>query len=359
MPAQPKQESPAYTGAEGHYLFNGTIFWGRAIERVSRKAGNLGFSLSNLATFDRPSYDAWVADLECPVTSLQVPYQRQVDLLNFNCPPDFAPYYTKYFNIINLANNHTFDQGRDAFTETQQNLIKAGAQVYGSYDTGDRTNRCEVISLPIRLQKPDNSTTSTALPVAFCAFHPLVHMPRPDELADITKYAKVMPVIAFAHMGIEYTPAATAAQQTVGHEFIDAGADFAVMNHPHWVQNTEAYKGKLIVYSTGNFIFDQLNSEELRSASLDTTMTTTYDDNLAAWIKLGETCQASTLHDDCLDAAIAAGLKKPVVRYKFSVVAGDELTQRWIPQKANATIQQAVESRMNWAQTVSGLDSTQ
>jgi poly-gamma-glutamate synthesis protein (capsule biosynthesis protein) len=28
-------------------------------------------------------------------------------------------------------------------------------------------------------------------------------------------------------------------------------------NHPHWVQGVELYKGKVISYALGNFIFDQ------------------------------------------------------------------------------------------------------
>lgn len=346
--------APAPTTLTGRYLFNGTIFWGRAIERDARRFNDLGHALANLSTFDRQAYDAWIADLECPVANLTVPYQRQVDLLNFNCPPEFAPTFTKYFNILNLANNHTGDQGRDAFLETQRNLAAAGAQVYGSYDPSDDTERCEVISLPVKLNAK-GGPEAAALPVAFCAYHYVGRQPRPGELEYITKYARLMPTIAFAHMGIEYTPAATPYQIAVGHGMIDAGADFVVMNHPHWVQNSEAYKGKLIMYSTGNFIFDQLTAEELRSASLDVTLTATYDQNVADWTKLADTCKAADLHDACLSAAEAAQLTKPAVSYKFSLVAGDSLTNRWVAQRANASIQQSVEARADWARTMTGL----
>jgi len=45
---------------------------------------------------------------------------------------------------------------------------------------------------------------------------------------------------------------------------IDAGADLVLGSHPHWVQQVEVYKGKLIVYSMGNFVFDQMWSQETR-----------------------------------------------------------------------------------------------
>ncbi|KKS21830.1 MAG: SH3 type 3 domain protein [candidate division WWE3 bacterium GW2011_GWA1_41_8] len=35
-------------------------------------------------------------------------------------------------------------------------------------------------------------------------------------------------------------------------------------NHPHWEQSEEYYKGKFIKYSHGNFVFDQMWSEETR-----------------------------------------------------------------------------------------------
>ena len=41
------------------------------------------------------------------------------------------------------------------------------------------------------------------------------------------------------------------------HAAIDAGADLVVGHHPHVLQGFEWYKGRLIAYSLGNFVFDQ------------------------------------------------------------------------------------------------------
>ena len=43
----------------------------------------------------------------------------------------------------------------------------------------------------------------------------------------------------------------------LGHFTIDSGADLVIGNHPHWIQPIEIYKGKLITYAHGNFVFDQ------------------------------------------------------------------------------------------------------
>ena len=57
---------------------------------------------------------------------------------------------------------------------------------------------------------------------------------------------------------------------TIGHLSIDWGADIVIGNHPHWYQGIEIYKGKLITYSHGNFVFDQMWSEETREGVVGT-----------------------------------------------------------------------------------------
>lgn len=49
---------------------------------------------------------------------------------------------------------------------------------------------------------------------------------------------------------------------------IDNGADIAIGHHPHVLHGFEIYKGKLIAYSLGNFMFDQYIYETQRSALL-------------------------------------------------------------------------------------------
>jgi poly-gamma-glutamate synthesis protein (capsule biosynthesis protein) len=43
---------------------------------------------------------------------------------------------------------------------------------------------------------------------------------------------------------------------------IDNGATIVVGHHPHVVQEIEIYKGKPIIYSLGNFVFDQYFSKD-------------------------------------------------------------------------------------------------
>jgi hypothetical protein len=56
----------------------------------------------------------------------------------------------------------------------------------------------------------------------------------------------------------------------IAHQTIDWGADIVIGNHPHWYQGVEVYHGKLITYAHGNFIFDQMWSEETREGVIGT-----------------------------------------------------------------------------------------
>jgi poly-gamma-glutamate synthesis protein (capsule biosynthesis protein) len=68
--------------------------------------------------------------------------------------------------------------------------------------------------------------------------------------------------VVFTHWGIEYQLQQTEHQVAMAHAAIDAGADFVVGAHPHVRQPSETYRGKPIVYSLGNFVFDEMPGVE-------------------------------------------------------------------------------------------------
>lgn len=346
-----------HTSVSGRYLLNGTVVWAREVEKDSRRHdGSYDYNhpFSQLDSLKRDNYDAWTTDLECPITDNVVPFAVQVSALQFNCRPQFLPFANKYFNIYDLANNHTDNQdGEVGLRQTRQQLDKSGAQYFGDFDPSLRDKICEVIALPVRIRKSDGGEKRALLPIAFCAWHYVYRSPRPGEIETMKRYAKVMPVFAFAEMGVEYQAQANAAQQDIAHKIIDQGPNFLIANNPHWVQNTEVYKGKLIVYSTGNFIFDQLDAPETqRGASIDVTMTVDYDENLAKWLALGPSC--SSFQDDCLTLAEQQHLSKYKVRLAYKVVASQGGAYK-VTRKADDATQKAVEARMNWAQTLHDL----
>ncbi len=79
-----------------------------------------------------------------------------------------------------------------------------------------------------------------------------------EVLADIraarSKY-KADVVIPFMHWGDEHDPP-TEREKSFARKMIDAGAGVVVGTHPHVTQGAEYYKGHLVVYSLGNFLFN-------------------------------------------------------------------------------------------------------
>src|SRR5207253_2619023 len=80
---------------------------------------------------------------------------------------------------------------------------------------------------------------------------------------------------------IEYFTELTAHQRSLAQVAIDAGADLVVGAHPHVIEPYEFYKGKLIVYSLGNFVFDKMYPEVVRRGNILTL--TVQKNRLLAW----------------------------------------------------------------------------
>jgi len=67
-------------------------------------------------------------------------------------------------------------------------------------------------------------------------------------------------IISF-HWGAEYAQEPSPRQIELAHKVVEAGADLIIGHHPHVIQKIEDYHQGKIVYSLGNFVFDQPWSE--------------------------------------------------------------------------------------------------
>jgi poly-gamma-glutamate capsule biosynthesis protein CapA/YwtB (metallophosphatase superfamily) len=156
-------------------------------------------------------------------------------------------------NVANLANNHLTNFGPAGTNETEILLAKHGIGIsgLGQYEIRD-----------VR-----------GIKFAFLGFNGVgAHIDRAEmkREIDLVRPKADVVVVAF-HWGKEYEPLPVAGPgiapdnpREIGHLAIDDGADLVIGNHPHWVQPVEIYQGKLITYAHGNFIFDQMWSQETR-----------------------------------------------------------------------------------------------
>jgi hypothetical protein len=357
IPSNPK---PVLTSISNKSLYMGNIFFGRYIDDWAVQSANpelakilnyqakasdvrdYSHPFSQLSTFSPEKYDTWVAGLECPVTDQFVDSQTQDDTLNFTCLPGYIPEAAKYFDVFTLANNHIDNmQQIKGFENTRKVLEANKIQYFGHYDNAVKSDLCEVISVEANAKYSDSATEKVKIPVAYCGFHNVFKLPLQDEIDTITEYAKYFPTIIMPHQGAEYTTRSDELKQDTYHRFIDAGADLVVGDHPHTTQETEYYKGKLIVYSLGNFIFDQqFNSKVTSAIALDSELTLAGDKtNLNDYLSIGENC--TKFKDDCLIKAKDTKLTKPKISFVFDIIASDNSNK--ITKKAGPEVQAQME----------------
>ena len=351
---QPGQEVSRVVSIASDVLFTGNSFWGRYTNDAAQKTKEpYKFPFARLHEFKRKNYDAWVTGLECPTTEkgIAMTAAEMEAALSFNCDPNYLSEFAKWFDIVTLANNHTDNMGADGFAETKTALKKNGIQYVGHYDPDVLDEQCKVVLLPVKVRYDTKPDAKEKLPIAACGYHGVFKIPSSESVAEITKYSKLMPVIVFPHAGAEYKAGPDEIKTTMYRAMIDAGADMIIGDHPHWIQNTEAYKGKLIVYSMGNFMFDQqFNTEVTRSAAIKMRLTVQDSSRLDSWIELGRQCQSNAT--DCLNTIQAQHLPKYTPSYRFDFIP---VSNKGYQTHPAPELNAGIEARLNWQATMAAL----
>jgi poly-gamma-glutamate synthesis protein (capsule biosynthesis protein) len=202
--------------------------------------------------------DIRVGNLECVVATKGKPEPGKP--FTFRAHPRTLKVLKRHYDVISLANNHSGDFGPIAFNEMLDRLDKLGMAYFGG---GKNLAQAHA---PLIVER-------NGLKVAFLGYNEF--FPRSFEAdydkpgiawsedeqvrLDITnarsRYRADL-VIPVMHWGWEHEPLASPRQRQLARLMIDAGADAVVGGHPHVTQDTETYRGKPIIYSLGNFLFD-------------------------------------------------------------------------------------------------------
>jgi hypothetical protein len=201
--------------------------------------------------------DLTIGNLETPVTDRGEILKKEY---NYRSPPLALPALKEAgVDLVNLANNHVMDYGTEGLLDTMDHLDKTGILRVGV--GRDATEAFE----PVIIEK-------NGMKIAFLGFSHIVPdvswkagVKHPgvadtyDYKAPILAIEKVRAqadlVVVITHWGVERSDTPVPYQTDLAHRYIDAGADLVIGSHPHVLQGIEAYKGKWIAYSLGNFIF--------------------------------------------------------------------------------------------------------
>jgi len=213
--------------------------------------------------------DIAIANLECAIAAGGQPAQKTYV---FRAHPDMANALgTSGLTAMSLANNHILDFGLDGFAETLQNLKSLGIDTLGAGENLAEAERPLIYE--IRGIKVAMLAWVIYAPADFAAGS---NRPGVAFLSDLSRMARSIQnareqadaVVVILHGGKEYSFQSNAQQQAAARQAIDAGADLVVGHHPHVLQETEVYKGKLIVYSLGDLLFDIDNVDAARDGAV-------------------------------------------------------------------------------------------
>ncbi len=155
-------------------------------------------------------------------------------------------------DVVNVANNHASNYGEDGVEETVQLLERNNMIVSGVHGPVYKTIRGVTFGFV------GYNEVNKQAGIADTADEERMRM----EIQQARQIADVL-VVQF-HWGVEYTHQPTTNQRRLARFAIDQGADIVIGNHPHWYQAVEFYRNKFIMYSHGNFIFDQMWSQKTR-----------------------------------------------------------------------------------------------
>lgn len=278
--------------------FTGDIMLGRTVNsHLLSTAPHDPYPFSYTADFLR-SFDLTIGNLECVISNLGEPVPKSY---NFRGNPRaYDRLLTAGFDLVSVANNHSGDYGKVAFLDEFHTLPTHNITPIG----GGQNER----QAHTPIFKSVHGTTfafhayDEIDPYSFAATATTPGHAWLDEASlrqDIMKArSSANFVITFVHWGIEYFTSLTAHQRFLARVAIDSGADLVVGAHPHVIEPYEFYKGKLIVYSLGNFVFDNMYDEVVRRGNILTL--TIQKNHLLAWklvpTRIGDWGEPSLLH---------------------------------------------------------------
>ncbi len=253
------QDKKTAVGKSVKIIFAGDLMFDRYIRQIAQKKGN-DFIFQGLTDYLN-SADLVVANLEGPITDNQSKSIgsefKSHDNFVFTFDPDLVPTLIKQnIKVVNLGNNHILNFGKDGLQQTVKNLDKEGIKCFG--DTGGESS-CQ----------PYLETEVNGINLGLVNYSRFAENSAKRALGNIKKLKKEVDFLAvYTHWGQEYKTEQNESQEILAHQFVDAGADAVIGSHPHVIQGQEVYKGKIIYYSLGNFIFDQYFSANTKKGLL-------------------------------------------------------------------------------------------
>jgi poly-gamma-glutamate synthesis protein (capsule biosynthesis protein) len=201
--------------------------------------------------------DVTVGNLECSLSTRGTPVPGKA--FTFRGDPRAVDGLTwAGFDLLALGNNHARDYGAVALRDTFGHLRRARIAYAGAGATRADAWRPAIIER--KGARIAFLSFSQIGPSSFAATSERSGTAYTMDTAKVKQAVRSAArtadyVIVSFHWGVEKSFSPTSRQVRDGRAAIDAGADLVLSHHPHRIQGVEYYRGRLIAYSLGNFVF--------------------------------------------------------------------------------------------------------
>ena len=171
-------------------------------------------------------------------------------------------------DVVTLANNHVYDYGKQAMLDTFDTLENAGISYFGAGRNLEEAMKpvyVEIGGKTIALVAASRAEKYRMTPQATEDEPGILRCYNTELFLQVIKEAKQNAdfVIAYVHWGTEHSFELEDVQLSTAREYADAGADVVIGAHPHCLQGMEYYDEKPIIYSLGNFWFDDADVDTM------------------------------------------------------------------------------------------------
>ena len=222
------------------------------------------------------SADCRLINLECVISSRGEAWHPATKAFHFRAMPRAVDFLqAAKIDGVTLANNHVLDYGAEALLDCLSLLDRAGIKCAGAgknleeslapafFDLSE--NRVAVIAMTDNEPGWEADRANPGVNYINYDDGGLVEPYRSrirHVLSSVRREAEL--VIVSAHVGPNWG-APSKSMRALAHNLLDLGADLYWGHSNHTPQGIELYKGKAILYSTGDFLDDYMVDKDVRN----------------------------------------------------------------------------------------------
>ena len=222
------------------------------------------------------SADLRIINLECAITDYKQPWTRTPKVFHFRADPSTIEVLrTARVDACSLANNHTLDFEEQGLLDTLEHLEAAGIPYAGAGRDRDEATQPTLLEVHpdhtvAVLAFTDNEPPFAAGPNRLGTNYLPVSL-EPEVLGRVeaaianVREAGAKTIIFSNHWGPNMVQRPNDRFRRFARAVIDRGADIYYGHSAHIFQGVEIYRGKPILYDTGDFIDDYAVDEKLRN----------------------------------------------------------------------------------------------